>query len=145
VYALWRNFDRLPEFMTWVESVRDLGGGKSHWTVKTPAGTTIEYDAELIEDSPNHRIAWRSLPGASVPNAGSVMFLDAPGGRGTEVLVEMQVAAPLGKTIASAEAKSDLRRLKQMLEVGEIVKSDASIHKMPHAAQPYSLSEGDLK
>lgn len=136
VYALWRNFDRLPEFMTWVESVRDLGGGMSHWKVKTPAGVSIEYDAELIEDTPNRRIAWRSLPGASVPNAGSVMFLEAPGGRGTEVLVELQVAAPLGKTIASAEAKGDLHRLKQILETGEIVKSDASIHKGPHPAQP---------
>jgi hypothetical protein len=61
------------------------------------------------------------------------------------VLVEMQVAAPLGKTIAGAEAASDLHRLKQMLELGEIVKSDASIHKMPHAAQPASLFDGDLK
>jgi uncharacterized membrane protein len=136
VYALWRNFERLPEFMTWIESVRDLGGGKSHWTVKTPAGATIEYDAELTEDVPNRKLAWRSLPGAAVPNCGSVMFLEAPGGRGTELLVELQVAAPLGKTIASAEAMGDLRRLKQILETGEVVKSDASVHKGPHPAQP---------
>jgi uncharacterized membrane protein len=136
IYAIWRNFERLPEFMTWVESVRDLGANRSHWTVKTPAGASIEYDAEITEDVPNRRIAWRSLPGAGVPNCGCVTFLDAPGNRGTEILVELQVAAPLGKTIAGAEAQGDLRRLKQVLETGEILKSDASIHKGPHPAQP---------
>jgi uncharacterized membrane protein len=136
VYAVWRNFEQLPRFMTWVESVHDLGGGRSHWKVKTPAGVSIEYDAEIVEDVPGHRIAWRSLPGASVPNSGQVTFLAAPGNRGTEVLVDMQVAAPLGKTVAGAEAKGDLRRLKQILETGEIMKSDASIHRGPHPAQP---------
>ncbi|HEY5946545.1 MAG TPA: SRPBCC family protein [Kofleriaceae bacterium] len=136
LYAFWRNFEQLPRFMTWVESVQDLGGGRSHWKVKTPAGGSIEYDAEIVEDVPRHRIAWRSLPGATVPNAGQVTFIAAPGGRGTEVLVEMQVAAPLGKTIASAEAKGDLRRLKQVLETGEILHSDSSIHRGPHPARP---------
>jgi uncharacterized membrane protein len=136
LYAIWRNFEQLPRFMTWVESVQDLGGGRSHWKVKTPAGGSIEYDAEIVEDIPGHRIAWRSLPGASVPNRGQVTFIAAPGDRGTEVTVAMQVAAPLGKTIASAEAKGDLRRLKQVLETGEILHSDASIHRGPHPARP---------
>jgi uncharacterized membrane protein len=104
--------------------------------VKTPAGKSIEYDAEIVEDVPGHRIAWRSLPGASVPNCGQVTFYAAPGDRGTEVIVEMQVAGPLASTIAGAEAKGDLRRLKQVLETGEIVHSDASIHRGPHPAQP---------
>jgi len=136
VYRFWRDLEQLPQFMTWVESIRDMGAGISHWKVKTPAGVTIEYDAEIIEDAPNQRIAWRSLPGASVPNEGSVTFLDAPGGRGTEVIVEMRVAAPLGKTIAGSEAQGDLHRLKQVLECGEITKSDASVHAGPHPAQP---------
>lgn len=139
VYAMWKNFERLPEFMSWIESVKMIDERTSHWVVKTPAGVSIEYDAETIEDIPGKRIAWRTLPNATVPNCGKVEFLDAPGGRGTELLVEMQVAAPLGKTIASAESKGDLRRLKQVLEVGEIVLSDASIHKGPHPAQPARL------
>jgi hypothetical protein len=144
VYAMFKNFERLPEFMQWVESVDMIDEDLSHWRVKTPAGV-IEYNAETIADIPGKKIEWRSMPDATVPNRGCVEFLEAPGGRGTEVLVEMQVAAPLGKTIAGAEAASDLHRLKQMLELGEIVKSDASIHKMPHAAQPASLFDGDLK
>jgi uncharacterized membrane protein len=136
VYAMWRNLEQLPRFMTWVESVRDLGGGRSHWKVKTPAGASIEYDAEIVEDVPGHRIAWRSLPGATVPNSGQVTFIAAPGNRGCEVIVDMQVAAPLGKTIAGSEAKGDLRRLKQVLETGEVMRSDASIHRGPHPARP---------
>jgi uncharacterized membrane protein len=136
VYALWRRLDQLPRFMTWVESVQDLGDGRSHWKVRTPIGKVIEYDAEIVEDVPGHRIAWRSLPGAPVANRGQVTFLAAPGNRGTEVIVDIQVAAPLGTTIAGAEAKGDLRRLKQMLETGEVLYSDASIHRGPHPARP---------
>ena len=136
IYAIWKNFEQLPQFMTWVEEVKDLGNGRSHWKVKTPVGVSIEYDAEIVEDVPGHRIAWRSLPGASVANAGQITFIAAPGNRGTEVLLEMQVAAPLGKTLAGSEAKGDLRRFKQVLETGEIVHSDASIHRGPHPAQP---------
>jgi uncharacterized membrane protein len=136
VYNFWRKLELLPKFMNWIESVEDIGDGISHWKVKTPAGVSIEYDAEIIEDIPGRRISWRSLPTATVPNRGTVEFVDAPGDRGCEVLVEMQVAAPLGKTIASQQAQGDLHRLKQILEIGELIKSDASIHKAPHPAQP---------
>lgn len=136
VYDYWRRLENLPQFMSWVESVRDLGDGHSHWVVNTPVGVRLEYDAEITEDVPGRRIAWRSLPGATVPNRGMVTFVDAPGDRGTEVIVELEVAAPLGKTVAAAEAAGDLRRLKQVLEIGEITLSDASIHKGKHPAQP---------
>jgi uncharacterized membrane protein len=136
VYAIWKDIEQLPRFMTWVESVQDLGGGRSHWKIKTPAGASIEYDAETVEDVPGHRIAWRSLPGASVPNSGQVTFITAPGNRGTEVIVDMQVAGALAKIVAGSEAKGDLRRLKQVLETGEIVHSDSSIHRGPHPARP---------
>jgi uncharacterized membrane protein len=140
VYKFYRKLELLPKFMNWIESVEYRGDNIWHWKVKTPAGVSIEYDAEIIEDVPGHRISWRTLPNATVPNRGSVEFLDAPGGRGCEVILEMQVAAPLGKTIASQQAQGDLHRLKQILEIGEIIKSDASIHKAPHPAQP----EGEM-
>lgn len=144
VYRFWRDLEQLPQFMTWIESVRDLGAGISHWKVKTPAGV-IEYDAQIVEDAPNRRISWRSMPDATVANEGMVTFLEAPGDRGTEVIVEMRVAAPLGKTIAGSEAQGDLRRLKQMLECGEITKSDASIHDGPHPAQPSGDFTGGIQ
>jgi uncharacterized membrane protein len=136
VYDYWRRLENLPSFMKWVQSVTNKGNGISHWVVKTPAGVSIEYDAEIIEDVPGRRIAWRTLPGATVPNEGTVTFLDAPGNRGTEVIVEMRVAAPLGKTIASEEANQDLHRFKQVMELGEVVLSDATLTPGKHPAQP---------
>jgi uncharacterized membrane protein len=107
---------------------------------------TIEWDAEITEERPNELIAWRSLPGADVPNRGTVRFTPAPGDRGTEVRVEMEYevpAGPIGKLVAKVAGEDperqvydDLRNLKQVLETGEILYSDASIHGRPHPAVP---------
>lgn len=146
VYDFWRNFENLPRFMEHLESVQVLDERQSHWRAKAPAGTTVEWDAETIEDRPNEVIAWRALQNADVANSGSVRFKDAPGGRGTEVIVELRYQPPGGKIGAiiaklfgeepSQQVASDLRRLKQVLEVGEVVHSDASVHRGPHPAQP---------
>ena len=146
VYGFWRNFENFPRFMDHVESVQANGNGRSHWKAKGPAGKSVEWDAEIVEDRPNELIAWRSVPGSEVENAGSVRFVSAPGGRGTEVHVEMEYDPPaglIGAAIAklfgqepSGQMTTDLRQFKQMVEVGEVVHSDASIAGEPHAAQP---------
>ncbi len=128
-YQFWRNFENLPRFMEHVESVTALGDGRSHWVVKAPAGTTVEWDAELTQDSPS-RIAWQSLPGADIENSGSVEFLKATAGHGTIVKATIDYAPPggkLGSVIAklfgeepSVQAKMDLRRFKAVLETGEV-------------------------
>lgn len=145
-YRLWRDFEGLPRFMRHLESVRETGDGRSHWVAKGPAGLRIEWDAELLEDRPGELIAWRSLPEAEVANAGTVRFKPAPGGRGTELHVQLRYAPPAGRAGAtfaklfgrepSQEVEGDLRRFKQVLEVGEVVHSDASIHRGPHPARP---------
>ena len=134
LYARWHNFQDLPQFMRHVISVRDLGQGRWHWTVKGPAGTHVEWDAEVVQDRPNELIAWRSLPNADVDNAGSVSFERAPGGRGTIVRVELRYRPPAGKagaTVAKFLGQSpekqiivDLLRFKQMVETGEIAKTE---------------------
>ncbi len=136
VYNFWRNFENLPQFMYHLESVEVRGSGRSHWVAKAPGGTTVEWDAETIEDVPNQRIAWRSLPDADVTNSGSVEFRRAPGDRGTEIHVEIRYEPPAGKlgTLVaklfgeepSQQVGDDLRRLKQVLETGEVVRSEAS-------------------
>jgi uncharacterized membrane protein len=146
VYQFWHNFTNLPRFMQHLESVEMTGGNRSHWKAKAPGGRTVEWDAEVIEDQPNTRIAWRSLEGSGVQNAGSVQFDAAPGGRGTKVTVEMRYSPPagvIGATVAklfneepSQQIGDDLRAFKQVMETGEITKSDASIHSGMHAAQP---------
>jgi len=136
VYSFWRRFEDLPAFMDHVESVSVDDTGSVHWVVKAPAGRTVEWDAELTEDVPGERISWRSLEGADVENSGTVRFADAPGGRGTEIHLDIDYSPPagaLGAGIAKLfgeeprqQAKDDLRRFKQVMEAGEVVRSEGS-------------------
>lgn len=136
LYQYWHDFENLPRFMQHLVSVQVTGEKRSHWTAQAPAGATVEWDAEIVEDRPDELIAWRSLAGAAVDNAGAVRFAPAPGGRGTEVRVELQYDPPggaLGATVAklfgeepAQQVGDDLRHFKQVLETGEITQSDAS-------------------
>jgi uncharacterized membrane protein len=146
IYAFWRNFENLPSFMVHLESVRELDQRLSYWKMRAPLGTTVEWTAEIVEDRPNELISWRSVEGAEVDHAGQVRFLPAPGGRGTEIHLDVRYDPPagaVGAAIAKAlgqepsqQVDGDLRRFKQVLEVGEVVHSDASIHRGMHPAQP---------
>jgi len=128
VFRFWRNLENLPQFMEHVESVRVLDDKRSHWRVKAPAGTDVEWDAEIINEHPNEMIAWQSLPGADVQNAGTVRFEAAPGGS-TLVRVVLEFQPPggaLGAKVAKLFHESpeqqlddDLGRLKQVLETGQ--------------------------
>ncbi len=145
-YNFWRNFENLPRFMAHLESVRIMDPRRSYWKAKAPLGTTVEWVAEITEDRPNQLIAWRSLEEADVPNSGQVRFVAAPGGRGAEVHVELVYTPPggtIGATIArlfgeepSQQVDGDLRRFKQVLELGEVLQADASVHRGLHMAQP---------
>jgi uncharacterized membrane protein len=148
-YSFFRDLENLPRFMDHLESVVETNG-RSRWRARGPLGTNIEWEAEVIEDRPAELIAWRSLPGADVPNRGQVRFRPAPGGQGTEIEVALAYDPPMG-AVSAAVAKlfgqepsqavsADLRRLKQMLETGEVLHSDASIHRGMHPARPSKLS-----
>jgi uncharacterized membrane protein len=146
VYNFWRNLENLPSFMYHLESVQSTGGNRSHWVARGPAGVRVEWDAEITEDSPGELIAWRSVGKSDVENSGRVEFMPAPGGRGTIVRVNIQYNPPggiVGAGIAKLlgkepgqQVQDDLRRFKQIMETGEVVQSDASIHSLPHPAQP---------
>ena len=146
VYAFWRNFENLPRFMSHLEEVHTDGNRRSHWISKAPGGTTAQWDAEIVDEIPGRMIAWRSLPGSEVDNSGTVRFERATGGRGTVVTVELHYSPPagaLGAMVAKMMGQDpgqqiahDLRSLKQILEVGEVVNSDASIHDSMHPARP---------
>ena len=135
-YAAWRDFEALPGFMYHLKSVEVTDDRCSHWVAKAPLGTTVEWDAETVEDVPAERIAWRSAEGASVENSGTVKFRPAPGGRGTEVHVELRYTPPLGALGAvvaklfgeepNQQLADDLRRFKQLLETGEVARSEGS-------------------
>jgi len=145
-YGFWHNFENLPQFMRHLESVTVTGERRSHWKAKAPAGASVEWDAETTEDRPNELIAWRSTADADVYNAGSVRFEPAPGGRGTEVRVELEYKPPLGKLGSKVamlfreepgqQVMDDLRHFKQVMETGEILFSDATKQRGMHPAQP---------
>ncbi len=134
VYAFFRDLENLPRFMTHLASVRTIDERRSHWIVRAPAGGTVEWDAEIIHEEPDKVIGWRSIGDADVVNAGSVNFDRAPGDRGTEVRVSLQYQPPAGKLGAavaalfgeesSRQVREDLRRLKELLEAGEVATTE---------------------
>jgi len=137
VYQFWRNFQNLPRFMRHLESVEDLGEGRSRWKAKGPAGMNVEWDATIVADQPGELITWRSLENADVDNAGAVRFERAPGARGTIIKVNLEynpIGGVLGSTVAKLfgeepeqQLDDDLRRFKQVMEVGEVVVSEATL------------------
>jgi uncharacterized membrane protein len=130
LYAYWRDFELLPTFMSHLVSVRRIDHRRTHWVAKAPAGRTVEWDAEIINEIPNELIAWRTLSKADVVSAGSVRFRQADAGSGTEVHVHLQYEPPAGKIGATVawllghepgqEIREDLRRFKALLETGEV-------------------------
>ena len=129
-YAFWRDVSNLPRFMSHLESVEVRSDRQSHWVARAPAGTRVEWDAEIVDDRPGERISWRSLPGSQVEHSGTVRFMRAPGNRGTIVRVQMQYAPPGGKVAAlaaklfgeeaSQQIPQELRRFKAVIETGEV-------------------------
>jgi len=149
VYSFWHNFENLPRFMEHLESVRTMDDRRSHWKAKGPLGRTFEWDAQIEQDQPNRLITWRSVEGSGLSNSGAVRFEPGPGGRGTMIRVHLSYDPPMGTNIASMFGAgvgqmltSDLRVFKQVMETGEVIQSDASIHTGMHPAQPPRQARG---
>jgi uncharacterized membrane protein len=130
VYAFWRQLENLPRVLSHLEQVTELGNGRSHWIARGPVDVSVEWDAEIINEVENKVIGWRSLPDSDVVTAGSVNFKPVRDGRATEIAVHLQYEPPAGRAGAflarifgrepSQTIREDLRRLKQVLEAGEI-------------------------
>jgi uncharacterized membrane protein len=135
LYRFWHDFTNFPRFMLHLESVQRTGDRTSHWVARGPAGARVEWDSEITADTPNELIAWRSLDEADVDNSGIVSFEPRPGHRGTIVRVEIEYAPPGGAAGAlvaklfnqapEQQVYDDLHRMKQLLETGEVTRSDA--------------------
>ncbi len=138
LYRHWRDLSNHPAFMPNVKSVDARADGKSHWVLEGPGGTSVEYDAEIIADEENKLVSWRSLGGAPVEHVGTARFHEAPGGRGTEVHLEVQYLPPGASVVGSAVAgfgrkllylfgqdpgrdvRRGLRNFKRLMETGHI-------------------------
>jgi uncharacterized membrane protein len=126
VYAYWRRLENLPLFMKHLAEVIQLDEKRSSWKVYVPGGfTTVSWNAEIVEDKPGEYLSWSSLPGSTIDNAGSVSFVDAPGGT-TELKARVAyrlpggdaggVAASLINPILQAQLVGDLERFKYTIE-----------------------------
>jgi len=160
IYDFWHDFSNLPTVMAHLEQVVVTGERTSRWTATAPFGQTVEWEAETTEDVPNERIGWSSVGSTVVPNAGKVWFGAAPDGESTEVHVLISYDLPAG-AVGKAAAKyfgeepnqqldDDLRRFKQVVETGDIVRSDGAPYgkrarkEFPQRpAQPLSSEERD--
>jgi uncharacterized membrane protein len=131
-YQMWHNFEQLPRFMSYLESVRDLGDGRSHWVAAGPGNMRVEWEAETVNDIPGQMISWRSLARSEVCTSGTVEFQRAPGNRGTVVKVRMSVSglaamSPLARLMGKHPEQmvyKDLRRFKQIMETGEVITTE---------------------
>ncbi|WP_439658296.1 SRPBCC family protein [Lentzea sp. HUAS TT2] len=136
VFAFWRELENLPKFMAHLDEVRATGDRTSHWVASAPFGANVEWDAEIVEVVLAEKIAWRSTGKADVPNAGVVRFVLAPDGVSTEVHVGLVYDIPggaIGKVVAKyfgeephQQLDDDLRRFKQVMETGEVMRSDGA-------------------
>ncbi len=127
LYDFWRDFTNLPQFMDNIKSVHKLGDRRSHWVIKAPAGTSVEFDSRVVDDVPGKLIAWESEEGASVPNRGRVEFTQTSSGA---TLVRATIsydppAGAAGQLIAkifqrepAIQARQDLARFKEIMESG---------------------------
>ncbi|CAN5580608.1 SRPBCC family protein [soil metagenome] len=126
LYRIWRNLENLPIFMTNLAEVKEVDDRRSQWSAKAPLGTTISWDAEIINDIPDKLIAWQSLEGSGVDNAGSISFEENESG-GTTLKVVLRYDPPadaLGQKIAKLfgqdaqkQIEESLFKFKQYMEI----------------------------
>jgi uncharacterized membrane protein len=118
-YDQWTQFEEFPRFMQGVEEIRQLDDTHLHW-VTSIGGKRKEFDAEVTEQTPDQRVAWRSTNGAE--NAGVVTF-HKTGESETRIMVQIDVD-PDGLVEVAGDAlglpkrrvKGDLERFKELIE-----------------------------
>ena len=145
LYAMLQDPDTLPRMMGHFADVR-LDGDRLHWRIGLPWGRALEWEARLFERRPGERIGWMSEPGAAVRSEGSIRLADAPGGRGTQVTLQVAWTPPGGslggaaikllRVAPEAVAQRALQRLKSLAETGEI--ADGRARPVGSKARPAS-------
>jgi uncharacterized membrane protein len=124
VYDYWRNLENLSSFMTNVEDVRATGPGMTHWRIKGPLGTKMEFDAQTTQEEENRALGWNSVDG-NVETSGQVRFQEL-GPERTRVEVTLNYADPPGGKIGEVGSKivanpqvmvdQDLYNFKEIIE-----------------------------
>lgn len=124
VFRFWRKLENLPRFMPHLESVEEKSDRLSHWIVKGPLDSRVEWDAEIINEHPGSMISWQSLPGATVQSAGTVRFDEEDGGARVSVNLQYYpaggaVGAKIAQILGDSPEKQidqDLAQFKELIE-----------------------------
>ena len=133
LYLVWRDPRQLQRFMSHVESVELCADDVSRWTVRE-GPLELSWRAELVEDVPDRRLRWRSLPGGDLDHEGTIDLRAADGDRGTIVDVRIRYRPPGGAVAAvvfgkllrelpGMQLEQELARLRMLVETGEIATS----------------------
>ena len=119
VYNQWTQFEDFPQFMEGVDSVTQLDDKRLHWVAEI-AGTREEWDAEIVDQEPDRRIAWRAITGTT--NDGVVSF-ESLGPDSTRVTLDLDVEPEglkekIGEKLGfvSKQVEGDLKRFKEFIE-----------------------------
>lgn len=97
VYSYWRKLENLPAFMKHLRSVQEHDNKRSHWEAILPGNLgVVRWEAEIVEEEANRKIAWRSVEGSTIENAGKVVFEEALGGQGTKLDIIISYRPPAG-------------------------------------------------
>lgn len=134
LYRLWNEPGTLALIMRDLGHVTPLGEGRTRWSVHGPLGRRLEWETRTVADRHGESVGWKSVPGARLPNEGSVMFRPAPDSRGTEATLRFRFDPPggaLGDVLAKmlgivpdVLVMKALRRFKSLAETGEVPTTD---------------------
>ena len=119
VYNQWTQFESFPQFMEGVERVSQLDDQRLHWVTKI-SGVEREFDAQITEQTPDQRIAWKSTSGTK--QSGVVTFHRLDEGE-TKVMLQMEIdpeglVEKVGDTagFVQRQVNNDLERFKKFIE-----------------------------
>ena len=95
IYDFWSRFENFPRFMSEVQEVKDLGQGRSRWTVRGPGGVPVSWRSVVVRQIPDRLLVWESVPGSVIRQSGRVRFLGDERG-GTKVELDFAYLPPAG-------------------------------------------------
>jgi uncharacterized membrane protein len=129
VWRFWCEPSNLSQILPRVTHIEALGDDFWRWTARFPGGER-EWETDVVRNQEKRVFSWSTRPHSPFTTSGFARFLDAPGGRGTEVLLRLNYKPPFGpigkaagwfaRTPVGLEMAAGLLHLKQMLEIGEL-------------------------
>ncbi|HLL23556.1 MAG TPA: SRPBCC family protein [Kofleriaceae bacterium] len=150
IYDVWRDLTNLPRFMSHVKSVTREDADISRWVVEI-AGKELTWRAQVVEDTPNRRLRWKSI-GGDISHQGEIDIREQANGRGTLLEVKMHYLPPGGvlvagvlhgflRKLAKVDIGTELVRLRQLLETGEIATGARRVRDLDEDDKAISAAE----